>query len=122
MRIRTVKPQIWHDERVRGVSRDARLLFVALITLADDDGRFHALPAVIRGHAYPLDHDAERKIPKWLSELSDAGLIGLYEEHYGHLPNWTRHQKISHRTPSCLPNPSGNGHEPFRNDSGGSPE
>lgn len=107
MRIRTVKPFIWQDEKVGTASRDARLLYVALITLADDEGRFRALPSVIVGHAYPYDPDAVRKIPKWLGELHELGLICLYGEHYGCLPTWESHQKISHPTPSLLPSPNG---------------
>lgn len=114
-RIRSLKPQVWQDERVCQVSRDARLLFVGLITLADDEGRFLTLPSVVCGHIYPRDADAVRKVPKWLGELDDAGLVHLYGGEYGCLPKWSSHQKISHRTPSILP-------EPPASRNGGAPE
>lgn len=107
MRIRSLKPFVWQDEKIGSVSRDARLLFIGLITMADDDGRFRALPSVIAGHAYPYDEDALKKIGKWLEELQSADLITLYGAHYGVFPKWEKHQRISHRTPSILPPPSG---------------
>lgn len=33
-RIRTLKPECWQDEKIGQLSRDARLLFVGLITMA----------------------------------------------------------------------------------------
>ncbi|GAC1603202.1 MAG: hypothetical protein NVS3B21_31660 [Acidimicrobiales bacterium] len=107
MRIRSLKPFVWEDEKIGQVSRDARLLFIALITMADDEGRFRTLPSVICGHAYPYDSDAPKKVSKWMDELRSASLVVLYGEHYGYLPKWESHQRISHRTPSLLPTPSG---------------
>lgn len=128
MRIRTVKPRIWQDEEIVTISRDARLLFVVLITMADDEGRFLAKPMAIAGHGYPEDEDALKRIPKWLAELETVGLVQLYGGRYGCLPNWLRHQKISHSTPSILPKPpeqcpngSGELRELFRKTSGAAP-
>lgn len=114
MRIRTIKPFIWEDEKIGSVTRDARLLFIGLITMADDDGRFRAIPALIIGHVYPYDQDAGRKVCKWLDELEHVGLIGRYGDTYGHIINWEKHQRVSHRTPSLLPKPSANNHEQVR--------
>jgi hypothetical protein len=107
-RIRTVKPEMWQDEKIGRLSRDARLLFVGLITLADDDGRFRALPQVILGHVYPYDNDAGRKLAGWLAELVQARLLHIYENEgtqYGWLPKWDNHQRINRKTPSILPAP-----------------
>lgn len=121
MRIRTVKPRVWHDEQIIEISRDARLLFIVLITMADDEGRFLASPSVIVGHGYPEDMDALKRIPRWLAELEGTGLVQLYGKRYGRLPSWDRHQKISHVTPSTIPSPSGGSPEYFRNGSGVAP-
>lgn len=108
-RIRTIKPDLWHDEKVGQLDRDERLFFVALITLADDDGRFRALPAAILGHAYPYDEDVNAsQIRTWLAYLDHAGLITLYEHDgvtYGAIPTWHDHQRINRPTPSTLPPP-----------------
>ena len=108
-RIRTLKPEAWTDERVGRVSRDARLLWVGLITLADDEGRFRALPSLILGHAFPYDADAPRRLAGWLDEIADAGLVRFYDVDgvtYGALPKWCEHQKINRPAPSVLPAPS----------------
>ena len=41
-RIRTIKPDFPHSESMGRVSRDARLLFVMLFTIVDDEGRARA--------------------------------------------------------------------------------
>lgn len=117
MRIRTLKPYMWEDEKIGQVTRDARLLFIGLITMADDAGRFRAVPTVIVGHVFPYDRDALRKVDKWLDELDAVGLIQLYGDVYGCILGWEKHQRISHRTPSLLPNPSENGRESVRSHS-----
>jgi len=103
---------MWADERVGRISRDARVLFVGLITLADDEGRFRALPSVILGHIFPYDNDAARKLTGWVDELLSQGLVEVYSHDdmpYGVIPKWLKHQKISHSRPSILPSPSVNG-------------
>lgn len=106
-RIRSIKPEMWQDEKVGQLGRDARLLFLVLISLADDEGRFRALPSMILGHGYPYDTDAAKKLDRWLSEVELAGLVDLYTVdgvRYGSLPGWS-HQKINRPSPSTLPEP-----------------
>jgi hypothetical protein len=113
-RIRTLKPEMWADEKIGALTRDARLLFVGLITMADDEGRFRALPSGILGHVFPYDEDASRRLEKWMRELETQGLVLRYEADgftYGSLNGWGRHQKINRPTASSLPAPwSLNGH------------
>lgn len=107
-RIRTLKPECWQDEKIGQLSRDARLLFVGLITMADDKGRFRAMPSLILGHVFPYDTDAIRKLARWLRELADCALIVLYEHggvSYGVFPSWTTHQRINRSNESILPAP-----------------
>lgn len=108
-RIRTVKPSFWGDDRVSQLSRDARLLFLGLISMADDQGRFLASVASITGYIYPHDSDVPPvKIRKWLAEITDQELILLYNggrAKYGAIRKWKRHQRISKPQPSSLPPP-----------------
>lgn len=107
-RIRTIKPELWQDERVGKLSRDARLLLVALVTMADDEGRIRALPAAIIGHAYAYDRDAPRKLPAWIAEIVASGQIVEYEDSgvpYLAFRHWKRHQRINRATASTLPAP-----------------
>jgi hypothetical protein len=78
-RIRTLKPEFWADERVGGLSRDARLALVGLVTMADDEGRLRALPAGIVGHAYPYDGVTPRRLAGWLDELAATQIVVRYE-------------------------------------------
>lgn len=113
-RIRSLKPEMWADEKIGALSRDARLLFVGLITMADDEGRFRALPSAILGHVFPYDDDAARRLERWMRELESQGLVTRYEAEgftYGSLNGWRKHQKINRPQASSLPTPwSLNGH------------
>jgi len=108
LRIRTLKPEFFADERVGGVSIPARYLMIGLICIADDEGRVKAGAIPLAGHLLPTDAAAIRKIPGWLDELAETGLIVLYE-HGGHkyaaIRNWAKHQRINRPTPSDLPPP-----------------
>lgn len=108
-RIRTIKPELWEDEIVGSLSRDARLLFIGLISLADDDGRFRARPSNIRAELYRYDEDLTNvEVQSWLQELEQVNRIQLYEaqgQSYGVVCNFKRHQKIDKATQSRLPAP-----------------
>lgn len=112
-RIRTIKPSFWGDEKVAELSRDARLLFLGLVSFADDEGRFLASHQAIAGYVFPNDEDiTPSKLAKWLAEIEKQGMITLYNGgrlKYGALPGWTKHQKISHPQSSSHPKPSGGG-------------
>jgi hypothetical protein len=106
-RIRSVKPDCWADEAISPLSRDARLLFVVLITFADDDGRFRDLAPQIIGHGYAEDSDVTaKKVTAWMDELVAAGVVIRYEvdgKAYATFPNWHKHQRINRWSASSLP-------------------
>lgn len=107
-RIRTLKPSFWSDARVAALGREARLLTIGLISYADDDGRFVATPAAIRGYIYPFDHITDTKIERWLAEIDKTGLLVLYRVSgltYGYFPRWIKNQRIDRATPSTIPEP-----------------
>jgi hypothetical protein len=108
-RIRTIKPAFWGDDKTSQLSRDARLLFVGLISMADDDGRFLASHSAIAGYVFPNDEDiTPKRLAAWLDEIASLKLIILYtcgRVRYGTIPKYRRHQRISRPTPSVLPLP-----------------
>lgn len=107
-RIRSLRPEVWDDEAVGSVCRDARLLFVGLITQADDEGRFRARSALLRARVFPYDDLTAAEVDAWLDALHAAQLIVLYEvdgERFGYLPGWRQHQRIDKPSPSRLPAP-----------------
>jgi hypothetical protein len=91
---------------MRRVSRDARLLFVQLWTIVDDQGRTPAEPDDLVAVLYPSDFDAERYVQLWLDELEAEGCIERYDVEgidYLRVIHWHKHQQISHPTQSRLP-------------------
>lgn len=107
-RIRTIKPEFPQAESMGNVSRDARLLFVLLWTLADDDGRTRASSRLLASLLYPYDNDVPALIDDWLDELEREECIRRYvvgRETYLHMPKWADHQKIDRPSASKLPEP-----------------
>jgi hypothetical protein len=107
-RIRTVKPTFWGSRAIVGLSRDARLLTIGLISFADDDGRFLGSTAAINGFVFPNDELSPTRVRKWLRVVIDQGLIHEYERdgvRYGCFPSWHEHQVINRYTPSGFPEP-----------------
>lgn len=96
-RIRTIKPEFAESESNGRLSRDARLLFILLISHADDYGRFRANPRWLANTLFPFDDDARGLIEAWLDELDGAGKIRLFRvkgDSYGDIPKWAEHQKV----------------------------
>lgn len=105
-RIRTIKPEFPQSESVGKLSRDARLLFIQLWTIADDLGRARAAHRLLASQLYPYDDDALKKIGGWLSELDENGFIRLYtyeNKQYLDIPSWSKHQRIDNAGKSQLP-------------------
>ena len=105
-RIRSIKPEFPQSETMGKLSRDARLLFIQLWTIVDDDGRARAASRMLASLLYPYDDDAPRLIDGWLGELMAQGCIRRYESDgasYLDIPNWRKHQKIDRPSESRLP-------------------
>lgn len=106
-RIRTVKPELFQSESLGRASREARFLFVGLLTLADDEGRMRWIPKSIAGALFPWDEDVETpEINLWVAELEKEGSVRRYRvgpHDYLWIPEWARHQRIDHPTPSRFP-------------------
>lgn len=105
-RIRTIKPEFPQSESIGRLSRDARLLFIQIWTLADDEGRARASSRGLASALYPFDDDAKDLIDGWLFELARERLITRYEADgstYLVVNNWLKHQKIDRPSKSRLP-------------------
>ena len=104
-RIRTIKPEFPQSESVGRLSRDARLLFIQLWTIADDSGRTRANSRMLASLLYPYDDDAKDLIAGWLDELVRENCIVVYEHDgaaYLEISNWLKHQKIEKPSNSAL--------------------
>ncbi len=107
-RIRTIKPDFFESESLAQCSMEARLVFIGLFTIADDEGRLKDLPRKLAGEVFPHDDISPEQMSVWLDELENAHCIARYTHenaHFLHIPHWNAHQKIAHPTPSRLPAP-----------------
>lgn len=106
-RIRSIKPEYWLDRKLaKGASRDARLLYIGLWNHADEHGRLHGDPAVIKGQVFPYD---AVDILALLAELVAIGRVQSYDfdgDPYLFLPKLAKHQRLeASKSASRLPEP-----------------
>ena len=102
-RIRTIKPEFWHDSKILRISIPARLFFIGLWNFADDNGVVEADPLQLRAQIFPCD-DVDVGAP--LDELEGVGLIqrfGSDGKQYAWVRNFRRHQKIDRPRKSNFP-------------------
>jgi hypothetical protein len=109
-RMRSLKPEYWGDMKMARVSRDARLLYLALWNQSDEWARCHGDTRWIKGHCLPYDDDLNLKaIDRLLDELERIDRILRYEvdgERFIYLPKLAKHQRLEPaKTPSRLPPP-----------------
>lgn len=113
-RIRTLKPEFPHSESMGNVSRDARLTFIMLWTIADDAGRLRGNSRMLASLLFPYDDDAPSKIDTWLAELERESCITLYsvgKTSYCQIRKWLSHQKIDKPSASKIHPPPENSRE-----------
>ena len=97
MRIRTIKPEFWKSQTLAMLPADTRLLAIALLNYADDEGYFFAHPALIRGELMPFA-ESHASIPGMLRELEEAEYIRIGEDAQkraiGLVVNFKKHQRV----------------------------
>lgn len=109
MRIRQVKPEFFLDDSLASsCTRDARLLFIGLWTLADREGRLEDRPAKIKAQIFPFDDDISvSEMVSFIDQLAAEGCISRYEVDGKRLlwiRNFLKHQHCHHKEqPSQLP-------------------
>jgi hypothetical protein len=105
MRIRTIKPEFWKSQTIALLSAEAKLLAIALLNYADDEGYFFAHPALIRGELMPFA-ESHSHIPPLLEDLKEAGYIRIGEDaakrKIGLVVNFKKHQLVNRPQKSKL--------------------
>lgn len=94
-RIRSVKPSFFTDETLAEVSRDARLLAIALFTQADCKGRMEDRPRTIKLGAFPWD---DVDVDALLDELQAIDFICRYKvdgRAYLQIRTFEKHQRLT---------------------------
>jgi hypothetical protein len=128
-RIRTIKPEFWQDEKLAPCDPMTRLVFLGLISMADDCGRVLDNVKVIDAFIFPESAHSSHEA---LMRLSGMARIRRGRTASGQrviqIVNWEAHQKVQH------PNLKGSlpelveeqelttAHEPLMNGSGGAHE
>lgn len=88
---RLIRDELLTSERYCTVSRDARLLFVHLMLVADDFGNFSGKNFTVRASCFPGEQIDPEALENWLSELVEKDLTRFYEisgERYINIPRF----------------------------------
>lgn len=105
MRIRTIKPEFWTNEKLCSLHECAHLFAAALLNYVDDEGYFNANPRLIKGALFPL-REPSVSIPVMLKELSSVGYLELGEaddgREYGRVVHFLEHQVVNRPSPSKI--------------------
>lgn len=107
-----VHTSIWASGQFSRLSKEARLTYIGLISLGDDDGRLKGNPPLIRGQIFPYDDGIKvSDVAIWLKEIEREKLVVKYEidgEVYYFHPKWENYQQIrdDRRRDSHIPAPN----------------
>ena len=94
---RMIYTKIWTSEQFSRLSDKAKLLYVGMITLADDDGRLIANPSYLRGQIFTYDDIPIDEVLKLRKIIEEEGLIIVYSilgNDYIEHPKWLEYQRI----------------------------
>jgi hypothetical protein len=105
-RIRTIKPEFWADEKLGHLPPIDRLVFLGLISLADDAGRLVDSVRQLDGLLFPYTSDSCEKSLETLARLSR---VRRYSSDSGQriiqIVEWARHQRVDKPAKHVLPGP-----------------
>jgi len=93
---RMVYASLWQNEDFAKLSDKEKILYVGLITLADDYGRLKVNLPALRSQIFLYDEDLKSSdLLIYLQNIANNGLIYLYENNqYIEHPNWFKYQML----------------------------
>lgn len=107
-RIRTVKPEFWTSDSIGALTREARLLLLACLNLADDEGLLRWNPAYLMANAFMYDDDINvKQVSEWMDELVTEQFIFKYvagrsNANFAFIIKFRNHQVINRpQKPKC---------------------
>ena len=107
---RMIHDCVWQSEAVASLDYRQRLLWIGLITTADDQGRGRAHPGLIRAAVFPFDVIAQEDIEADLQAIAAQDMVLVYEVEdkvYYQVVNWWDYQSPQWVGPSDYPAPDG---------------
>lgn len=103
-RIRTIKPEFWADEKMGACDPLTRLVFLGLISLADDAGRLVDSVKQIDAALFPYTDESSRDAIEILDRMDRVRRgVSASGQRLIQIVNWERHQKIDNRNKYTLP-------------------
>ena len=106
-RKRMIDPNIWQSEDFGKLSTLAKIVFIGLFSLADDEGRGRCNPVYLKSTLFPYEENIRSAdIDKTLSEISSNMSVVLYScdgSSYYSLLSWDTFQKIDKPSQSKIP-------------------
>jgi hypothetical protein len=106
-RIRTIKPEFWGDEKLAPLTAIDRLVFLGLISMADDAGRLVDNIKSIDGFIFPETAESSRDS---LDTLARISRVLRYDSESGQkliqIRHWEKHQKVDKASRYVLPAPT----------------
>lgn len=104
-RIRTIKPEFWQDELISKMDPLDRLVFLGLISMADDFGRVRDNIKILDAFIFP---NCSRTVRESVANLSRINRIRRGNSSNGtpiiEIVNWSKHQKVDKpQTATALP-------------------
>lgn len=113
-RKRQIDPDFWTSEQVISLPVEARLLFIGMISHADDEGRLKGSVLSLRINIFPTDNFSNEQIEQWRDKITEGGLAKYYKVdgmEYLWLPTFQKYQYMTKSYPSKLPPPNGIGND-----------
>lgn len=108
-RIRTFKPEFFRSPDTAKASPQARLLFLAMWSWADDEGIGETNIYGLLGFAFPDSDDLTAKdLQRLLAEVRGSFGVQFYEcrgRYFYAVPSWDKHQKTERRAHGKFPKP-----------------
>lgn len=108
-RKRMLSPDIWESESFSSLSDFQKIVFIGLISLADDEGRGKSNPSYIKSTLFPYDENRRvAEVKSALSQIARCTSTQFYNvngSEYYFLSSWTKWQKIDKPSKSKLPPP-----------------
>jgi hypothetical protein len=107
---RMIHRSLWKSENLAACDMTTRLLFIGIITNADDQGRLQSHPALLRSEIFPFDDIALKTIEHGLRLLEDQKSLICYTaggKALVQVAHWWEYQQPSWAWPSDLPAPPG---------------
>ena len=108
-RQRFIHPSLWDDPDLGRLDAEARLLYIACFSLADDEGRIIGEPVHLRASVFQYQGTTDRKVLELRDRLARVcksfRVYNVRGIDYIAFKNWSEYQKPKYPSPSKLPPP-----------------